>query len=70
MKPEFGKGKESVASPVTAKLSREAIRSLALMLISGAMAGVGFNLALGSVPWNTEGILGGLVCGVLIYTFS
>jgi len=48
----------------------EKVRFLALFVVSGAAAGAGFNLALGSVPWNIEGILGGMVCGALIYAFS
>jgi hypothetical protein len=70
MKPEDSETKKSGASVITAKLSREAMRSFSLMLFSGALAGVGFNLALGSMPWNIEGILGGLVSGTLIYAFS
>ena len=70
MKPEDGKRMESGTSAITAKPTREAMRSFALMLIAGALAGVGFNLALGSMPWNIEGILGGLVSGMLIYEFS
>lgn len=39
-------------------------------LLAGIIAGAGFNLAFGSVAWNTEGILGGLVSAMLIYIIS
>lgn len=40
------------------------------MVIAGGIAGVGFNVALGSFAWNPEGILGGLLSGLLIYIVS
>ena len=40
------------------------------MVAFGMVAGVCFNLAFGSVLWNAEGILGGLITGVLIYAIS
>ena len=70
MESENKNVKESGGDAAEARSKSEAIRSFALIAVSGAVAGAGFNLALGSVPWNTEGILGGLVCGVLIYAFS
>jgi len=39
-------------------------------LLAGIIAGAGFNLSFGSVVWNTEGILGGLVSALLIYIIS
>ena len=40
------------------------------MTAGGIVAGMIFNLAFGSVVWNTEGILGGMITGVLIYFIS
>jgi len=40
------------------------------MLAGGIIAGAGFNLAFGSVVWNTECILGGLVSAMLVYIVS
>jgi hypothetical protein len=45
-------------------------QGLFVMVIAGAIAGVGFNVALGSFAWNMEGILGGLLSGLLIYIVS
>ena len=40
------------------------------MLAGGIAAGMVFNLSFGSVVWNTEGVLGGLVSAILIYIIS
>ncbi len=45
-------------------------RGLIVMTIAGGIAGAGFNLAFGSAPWNFEGILGGLLSGLLVYLVS
>jgi hypothetical protein len=45
-------------------------QGLYMMVIAGGIAGVGFNVALGSFAWNLEGILGGLLSGLLIYVVS
>ena len=40
------------------------------MTAGGMVAGMIFNLAFGSVVWNTEGILGGMLTGLLMYFVS
>lgn len=40
------------------------------MIVSGAMAGMVLNLALGSFAGNPEGILGGVSSALLIYGVS
>ena len=40
------------------------------LLPAGAVAGAAFNLAFGTVPWNPEGILGGLLSALLIHILS
>ncbi|MEI9475668.1 MAG: hypothetical protein WCO26_03740 [Deltaproteobacteria bacterium] len=39
-------------------------------LATGAVAGICFNLAFGSVAWSVEGITGGMASALLIYAMS
>ncbi|AFM23509.1 hypothetical protein [Desulfomonile tiedjei] len=41
-----------------------------VMMIAGGIAGACFNVALGSFVWNLEGILGGLISGLLVHFVS
>jgi hypothetical protein len=43
---------------------------LLVMMIAGGIAGACLNVALGSFAWNLEGILGGLLSGLLVYLMS
>lgn len=41
-----------------------------VMIFCGGIAGACLNVALGSFVWNPEGILGGLLSGLLVYLIS
>jgi hypothetical protein len=41
-----------------------------VMIFWGGVAGACLNVALGSFAWNLEGILGGLLSGLLVYVIS
>jgi len=52
------------------KIGKKTGTGIVAMLIAGGIAGMSFNVALGSFASNPEGILGGLLSGLLIYTVS
>jgi len=49
---------------------KKTVCKVLLFLFSGIICGTCFNVCFGSVLWNTEGILGGLVSSILIYIIS
>lgn len=49
---------------------REKHWKLLVMIFCGGIAGACLNVALGSFAWNLEGILGGLLSGLLVYLIS
>jgi hypothetical protein len=51
-------------------ITRQAVIGLVWMLAAGVLVGMGLNLAFGSAFSNLQGILGGLVSGLLIYLVS
>ena len=52
------------------KMDNNMIKALGLMLGSGVIMGVMFNIAITGNPLDTGGILGGLITGFLMYALS
>ncbi len=46
------------------------VRGMLWFAGSGAVAGVCMNVALGGAIWGMEGLTGGIVSGILIYSIS
>ncbi|HUU40308.1 MAG TPA: hypothetical protein VMW42_05150 [Desulfatiglandales bacterium] len=65
-----GRGIHLLAKLISKEGKPKLAYGLLWMLLAGIIAGAGFNLALGSVVWNTEGILGGMLAGLLMHIVS
>lgn len=61
---------EALSDRPTSRFRSTAGRNLLRLAAAGLAVGILFNLAFGAVPWQPDGLAGGLLAGILIHAVS